>query len=1815
MALLSGFDQIDPANDSFSDWLTKTNEMLLIIRGNTTPGTTQAMTANSLPGGSMTWGNATLFGQLTANTMVVLNNGGNDGSDDNVFANGNFGGLRGGDWNPVTNTITADTLYIVSNTTYTDESVEVYVDSTYGLIVEQNIEARHDVLFVGTGGSNTNPKMHWEDADNILSFNDNVRAVFGKDAGSEVSGGTGQFELLYVDADNRMYANTENLDIRANTDVNFITDNFELKSDIGSELYISADVADNSTVKLYYEGNVRMSTNTYGITVHGDAILEDDLVIFDNNKILMGGSTTYDGTEDLTTYKFQMFTDGSDAFIDAEDRDLYLRVKEGFELTTTGGAIHFITANTDGSSEVVLYNNGTARLETTGSQVGEVPGIEIFGEANTTTLRVLTDANFDGFGGLDSNNVHWDASANTWNYRDATKITLGDSDDWEMFYLAAGRAYSNTDNMDIRARTDMNMITDTLELKSETGSELYMSANVSDNSTVRLYYEGVERLQTNTNGVEVTGELVANGGIVTYNNQPIEMGGANYAAAHNFTIVTDGTDTTITETTNDLLIRVEDNFRVTDDTGVTSLIVANTAGEVTLYHNNVSKLQTNTTGIEVYGEANTQTARILGDANFDGSTGLDSNNIFWDASANTLYLRDDTPMYFGDDNDLLIVHDGVNSLINENGTGALIIEGTNMVLRATDDSRYLEGIDGSHVLIYSPDDSIALTANNNQVHITDLANTNTLRVRSTSLFENDISIEGSTSGEALSWDKTANTLNFNDNNFATFGTSGDLNIHHNASDSFILNGLGDLVIRNTANDKDVLISSDDGAGGVTDYVRADGSTGEVQLSFYGADKLVTKTYGVDVTGQVSATEGFVTYNNQKIEMGGTVYADPHLFEIYTDGSNSYITEVAAGDLNIQANNLHLEATDGTDYFVGTAGANTAISYGNGDVKLTLHNAGVNTEGEANTDTLRVQSNAKFEDTLGNINLQWQAASKVLDFADGARARFGDDDDLQIWHSGTNSFIADSGTGNLNISATNLVIEAQDGSEYITALDAGSVKIFYAGDGANNVARVTTTNIGVDIEGEANTDSLRVQGDAQFESDALTADEAALTWSASGRVLNFNTNAKATFGTADELQVYYSDTGNNSIIAETGSGNLVIDATNLILRASDDSRYLEGIDGSHVRIYSPDDTVALTANNNQVHITDLANTATLRVRSTSLFENDISIEGSNGNVGLNWDKSANTLNFNDNNFATFGTGGDLTIRHDATDSHIENATGELYVESDELTLRSITNTEPFIVASVAGSVDLYYDGNKKIETTDTGATITGTLISDGVTVGDDEIIQLGTSLQLYNDSANSYIKETGSGDLNIQANGVIIEDTAGTNYISGAAGGAVKLYWAGGTGTGEKLATVTDGINITGSLDVSANVIVSGNTFLLGDTIDLGNSANDVISVVGIIDTDLIPTPQELVLSQIDRLSNEVTASTVGSHGFKVGQQIEISGVTGFNGSFTITAVTDRDTFTYSEVAANASGTVDGNSKAISSEDLDLGSSTNKWANGYFKSTISTVHLDATGDVDIAGDLTVTANTSAANFSGAGANITSLNASNIDAGTIDDAYLPGEISSNISGTSAQSNTIAIADSATDTDFRVAFAANTGAYREVYADSTFLYNPNDNQLYVDNLTVSTQINLPTTVSIALGVFDDITVSNTATILNLEVESLEANGVAFTGTGGDVTTTSATVIDSFPIAQTRGFKYFIHGEVTNDDTKGYAVEVNVITTDTGADTKIFYTRYGEVESGMSDVTLVPELAANNTHIDLMATCDSATGTAIHRFNVLKIETRDNT
>jgi hypothetical protein len=63
---------------------------------------------------------------------------------------------------------------------------------------------------------------------------------------------------------------------------------------------------------------------------------------------------------------------------------------------------------------------------------------------------------------------------------------------------------------------------------------------------------------------------------------------------------------------------------------------------------------------------------------------------------------------------------------------------------------------------------------------------------------------------------------FPDDKRVSFGSATNLTIHH-STNSFINNYVGDLTIRNNADNKDIRFESDDGSGGVTEYFRLDGS--------------------------------------------------------------------------------------------------------------------------------------------------------------------------------------------------------------------------------------------------------------------------------------------------------------------------------------------------------------------------------------------------------------------------------------------------------------------------------------------------------------------------------------------------------------------------------------------------------------------------------------------------------------------------------------------------------------------------------------------------------------------------------------------------------------------------------------------------------------------------------------------------------------------------------------------------------------------------------------------------------------------------------
>jgi hypothetical protein len=97
------------------------------------------------------------------------------------------------------------------------------------------------------------------------------------------------------------------------------------------------------------------------------------------------------------------------------------------------------------------------------------------------------------------------------------------------------------------------------------------------------------------------------------------------------------------------------------------------------------------------------------------------------------------------------------------------------------------------------------------------------------------------------------------------------------------------------------------------------------------------------------------------------------------------------------------------------------------------------------------------------------------------------------------------------------------------------------------------------------------------------------------------------------------------------------------------------------------------------------------------------------LGANLSTNGNDINFGDNDKAVFGTGNDLEIYHDGSDSYIEdNGIGNLRLNGNEVHILSNDNSEYSGRFITNGAVELYYDNSKKFETTSTGVTVTGTL---------------------------------------------------------------------------------------------------------------------------------------------------------------------------------------------------------------------------------------------------------------------------------------------------------------------------------------------------------------------------------------------------------------------------------------------------------------------------------------------------------------------------
>ena len=78
-------------------------------------------------------------------------------------------------------------------------------------------------------------------------------------------------------------------------------------------------------------------------------------------------------------------------------------------------------------------------------------------------------------------------------------------------------------------------------------------------------------------------------------------------------------------------------------------------------------------------------------------------------------------------------------------------------------------------------------------------------------------------------------------------------------------------------------------------------------------------------------------------------------------------------------------------------------------------------------------------------------------------------DLQIYHDGSNSYINDTGTGNLNIKGANVNLLSHESEDHLRCTPNGSVDIYY-----NNVKKFETNTNGIGVTGTTTSTSLSVE---------------------------------------------------------------------------------------------------------------------------------------------------------------------------------------------------------------------------------------------------------------------------------------------------------------------------------------------------------------------------------------------------------------------------------------------------------------------------------------------------------------------------------------------------------------------------------------------------------------------------------------------------------------------------------------------------------------------------------------------------------------------
>ena len=389
----------------------------------------------------------------------------------------------------------------------------------------------------------------------------------------------------------------------------------------------------------------------------------------------------------------------------------------------------------------------------------------------------------------------------------------------------------------------------------------------------------------------------------------------------------------------------------------------------------------------------------------------------------------------------------------------------------------------------------------------------------------------------------------------------------------------------------------------------------------------------------------------------------------------------------------------------TGSVNNILYFGTGDDLLIYHFADINVIQCENARTLRLQHFSGGNETLANFipngavelyydnskklettsfgvqfaedvqfpspgdtnALTWDKSEFTLEWRDNVKASWGDGKDLQIYHDGSDSYVQDAGTGKLVLATNGTAINLYDTANSASLakfLTGAAVELYN-----NGSKKFETTNIGVTVTG------------------GVTAD---------GVTLGDNQNIQ--FGASNDLKIFHN--GSHSYIADLGTGDLRITGSAIHLQdAAQSENMLKTFENDRVELYYD--------NSKKFETTNSGATVTGTLTATS-FSGETVVGDTSPQLGGDLASNGNDILIADSDFIKFGTGNDLTIKHNGTHSVIENFTNNLYIggsTSGQIILQK-QGGDVLSKFISGGAVELYHDNSKKFETTSDGTKTTG-----------------------------------------------------------------------------------------------------------------------------------------------------------------------------------------------------------------------------------------------------------------------------------------------------------------------------------------------------------------------------------------------------------------------------------------------------------------------------------------------------------------------------